>query len=68
VSHGLDGLLVQIRNPQATSVALRRLLDDQAFARRLGEAGRRRVSEHYSLQAQAQATMQLYERMLEGRR
>jgi glycosyltransferase involved in cell wall biosynthesis len=68
VSHGLDGLLVQIRNPQATCVALRRLLDDQAFARRLGEAGRRRVSEHYSLQAQAQATMQLYERMLEMRR
>ncbi len=68
VSHGLDGLLVQIRNPQATCVALRRLLDDQAFARRLGEAGRRRVSEHYSLQAQAQATMQLYERLLELRR
>ena len=68
VAHGVDGLLVQIRNPRATAVALRRLLDDQTFARRLGEAGRRRVSERYSLEAQAKTTMHLYERMLERRR
>lgn len=68
VAHGVDGLLVQIRDPRATAVALRRLLDDQTFARRLGEAGRRRVSERYSLEAQAKTTMHLYERMLERRR
>lgn len=65
VEDGVHGLLVPIGNVADTTAALRRLLDDQALARQLGEAARRRATERFSLEEQATATMQLYERLLE---
>jgi phosphatidyl-myo-inositol dimannoside synthase len=48
VSDGETGLLVDAERPEAVAQALRRLLDDPALARRLGEGGRRAVVERYN--------------------
>jgi len=68
VDDGVHGLLVPVRDADATVGALRRLLDDRGLAVRLGAAARERVAEHFSLEAQATATMQLYERLLAEQR
>jgi glycosyltransferase involved in cell wall biosynthesis len=44
------GVVVPRGDPKALAAALGRLLDDRALAGRLGEAARRRVVEHYSLE------------------
>ncbi len=46
VSDGDTGLLVPPDNPELLAGALLRLLDDPAYAARLGEAGRRRTEDH----------------------
>jgi len=48
VSDGVDGLLIPFGDVSALAAALRRLLDDPALARRLGEAGREKVLAHYT--------------------
>ena len=58
------GLLVPIEQPGALAQALARLLVDEAFRRRLGEAGRQRVQEHFSIQTTVQRTQWLYEELL----
>lgn len=40
VTHGVDGLLVPIRDAEALARAIAKLQDDPAFARRLGKAAR----------------------------
>lgn len=62
------GLLVPVGSAEKTAAALRRLLDDPETAARLGAAARRRAADRYSLEAQATATMELYERLLAGKR
>lgn len=47
---------------------LTELLADPAKARALGEAGRRRVEEHFSWKAIAQQTITLYERLIDSRK
>lgn len=49
IRDGIDGLLVIPADDHALAVALERLIDDEALRNRLGEAGRRRVSEKYDL-------------------
>ncbi len=46
VSDGATGLLVPPDDPELLAGALLRLLDDPAYAARLGAAGRRRTEEH----------------------
>lgn len=48
VDHGLSGLLVPPRQPQALAHAIRRLLSDAPIARRMGEYGRRRALQQFS--------------------
>src|SRR2546429_9663742 len=48
VEDGVSGLLVPPGDADALAAAVRRLRDDPALARRLGEAGRRRVQEEVS--------------------
>ena len=47
----VTGLLVEPGNEQALAQALNRLLGDPALRTRLGEAGRRRVAEEFSVSA-----------------
>jgi glycosyltransferase involved in cell wall biosynthesis len=61
VVDGETGLLVPPRDPEALAAALRRVLDDRELADRLGEAGRRRVSERFSLEAMTRRVLELYD-------
>ena len=47
VEDGVSGLLVPPGDPAAVAEAIAQILDDEAFAARLGEAGRRRVREEF---------------------
>lgn len=49
VQHEVNGLLIDADDPDAIGGAIVRLLGDAALARRLGEAGRRHVAEHFSI-------------------
>jgi len=50
VADGVSGLLVEPANPEALAAALARLLRDHDLARRMGEAGRRRVESIFDLE------------------
>jgi glycosyltransferase involved in cell wall biosynthesis len=67
VDNGVHGLLVPPRDEPAAAAAIGRLLDDRGFAARLGAAARARASARYSLETQANATMRLYDELLERR-
>ena len=60
VEDGRTGLLVPPASPDDLAAAIRRVLDDPAFARVLGQAGRRRVEEHFSWASVAERTEQVY--------
>ena len=68
VEDGAHALLVPVGDREATTGALRRLLDDPALAARLAAAARERATARFSLEAQAAATMALYDRLLARRR
>lgn len=59
-----NGLLVPPSDPAALAEAICRLLDGPAFAKGIGEAGRRRIAEHYSTQNLVENTSRFYERVL----
>lgn len=60
VKHGETGLLVPPRDGEAMAVAILDLLGDPARARRLAEAGRKRVLERFTNAARASAMEQVY--------
>jgi glycosyltransferase involved in cell wall biosynthesis len=62
------GLLVEPGDDAALASAIARVLDDGALARELAEAGRRRVLERFTAEANAAALLGLYERLLAERR
>jgi glycosyltransferase involved in cell wall biosynthesis len=66
VADGVHALVVPVGDAEATTAALRRLLDDRHLAASLAGESKRRAMERYSLEAQAAATMELYERLLRG--
>jgi glycosyltransferase involved in cell wall biosynthesis len=63
VLDGETGFLVPPSEPAALAAALDRLLADSALAGRMGEAGRRRSAESFSLAAQAAAFHNIYEEL-----
>jgi glycosyltransferase involved in cell wall biosynthesis len=68
VRDGAEALLVPPGNPAALAEAIARLLDDRALARRLGENARARMREKFSIEAMAQAHLNLYTQLLAGAR
>jgi glycosyltransferase involved in cell wall biosynthesis len=63
VVDGETGLLVPPADPPALAAALLRLRRDAGLRRRMGEAGRRRVEQHFA----ARAMVAAYEALYEGR-
>jgi glycogen(starch) synthase len=61
ITDGVDGLLVPFGDVPALAAALRRLLDDPDLRQRMGEAGRRKVEEHYTWDRIVAAVATLYE-------
>jgi len=67
VEDGKTGLLVKDLDPIALSAAIARLLSNPAEARRLGETARENISSRFSADHMADATLQLYERLIATR-
>ncbi len=60
------GILVEPHSAGALAVGFRSLLDDPDERRRLGDAGRAAVLERYGDRPMAEATVELYRRLLAG--
>ena len=60
VEHGTHGYLVSRGDDAAASAAILRLLENTAEARAMGEAGRRRVRDHYPLHRTVEAYFERY--------
>lgn len=67
VKHGETGFLVPKADAGALAHAVGTLLDDAVLCRRMGEAGRRRIVDEFSLAHMAQEMQALYSRLLEKR-
>lgn len=67
IEDGASGILVEPRNPEQLAGQIARLLEDPAERRRLGIAARERVERHFSWDAIAGRTLEVYERVLARR-
>jgi len=67
VVDGVTGLVVPPRDPMHLAETIMRLADNSAMRRQLGEAGRERVVEHFSLKQCVQKYDQFYRELLLGR-
>jgi rhamnosyl/mannosyltransferase len=65
--HNETGLVVPPRQPAALADALRRLLDDVTLRVRLGNAAAERVRREFSLHAQCEAMLKVYQRVAAAR-
>jgi len=63
VRHEVEGLLVGRGDADSCAKAINRLLEDPGLARRLGDAGRRRVEEKYRLDQTVENYHRLYRRL-----
>jgi glycosyltransferase involved in cell wall biosynthesis len=63
VVDGETGITVPPADPYALSIAIRRLLSDEALRRRLGKAGRKRVEQNFTWEKTAKETLQVYEEL-----
>jgi glycosyltransferase involved in cell wall biosynthesis len=62
------GVLVPPEDPPALAGAIAALAADPVRRRRMGEAGRRRVLEHFSIESMVSRTAEVYRRAVDGRR
>jgi len=67
VRHGREGMLVPPDDPDALVEALGALLRDPAYARRLGEAGRRRTENEFSHETMVRRIEGVYRATLDGK-
>jgi glycosyltransferase involved in cell wall biosynthesis len=64
VEEGRTGFLVSTQNPEALADRICRVLENRALAARMSDAGRQRVSEHFSIERMLRDTERLYEDLL----
>jgi glycosyltransferase involved in cell wall biosynthesis len=64
VDHGITGLLVPARDPEALAGAIARLASDPADRRRLGSAARRKALDCFNQRRCIDLTLATYERLL----
>jgi glycosyltransferase involved in cell wall biosynthesis len=68
VHSGESGLLVPMGDVEALAGALATLCEDSALARRLAEAGQRRVKQHFNEPVVAERVLRVYEHILSRRK
>jgi colanic acid/amylovoran biosynthesis glycosyltransferase len=68
IRHGVDGLLVPVRDAAATAHALASLAADPAYAQRLGLAGRERIVERFRLDQQIDHFLAFYAEALDNKK
>ena len=64
VADGQSGLLVPPGDATALAAALRRLLDDPALRRRLGEQGRARIEREFSVETMVRGNLAVYRELV----
>ncbi|MBX3703153.1 MAG: glycosyltransferase family 4 protein [Steroidobacteraceae bacterium] len=67
VVNGVTGLLVEPGKPELLAAAIARLLDDRQAAAEMGERGRQRLHDEFSLEKNLRRTLEVYERVLNVR-
>lgn len=67
IEDGVDGLLVQPRDVDGMAAALRRLIDDPGFRRRLGDAAFAKVATHFTLERMWRSYQEVYLGLVQGR-
>lgn len=68
VVDGETGLLVPPKNAEALASAICRILETPGLAEAMGQAGRRRVLEHFSNERMIERTQRIYDELLEQAR
>ena len=63
VINGETGLLIPVGDPNAVALAIRRLVDDVALAKRLGRAARNRARSEFDAIVVSQATLSVYDEL-----
>jgi starch synthase len=66
VSDGIEGVLVPPEDPTSLAAAMLRLCDDGPARRAMGNAGREKVRDKFSLGRWSQELVCLYESLLRG--
>ncbi len=64
VENGQSGLQVEAKNSTQISAAAASVLRDPDFAQRIAQAGRARVSQHFSAEHMVEETLKVYEEVL----
>ncbi len=67
LADGREGYLLPPREPRAWARAVRRIAEDPEHARELGDAGRRRVEQQFTVERHVAAMRELYERSVNMR-
>jgi glycosyltransferase involved in cell wall biosynthesis len=67
VVDGVTGYLVSAKNPQQFATRLQRLLVNPGLRTQMGEAGRKRIQEHFSLTAMVRQHEEVYTRFVQER-
>ncbi len=60
IEDGRNGLLASSPDPSLIAAAVLRLLDDPAFAKRLGEEGRKTIESRFSAGRMVESTLEIY--------
>ncbi len=66
IEDGVTGLLVPSRDTDALAAAIERLAGDETLRKEMGQAGRRRVKENFTIQAHVRKTERAYTQLLGG--
>jgi glycosyltransferase involved in cell wall biosynthesis len=64
IAHEENGLLVEPGDPSALAAGMNRLLAEESLARRMGEEGRRRVADLFSVDRMVQGNLEVYQEVL----
>ncbi len=64
IENGKNGILVPPENADALAAAITRLMSDQDLRRRIGQAARKRIEEHFSIEKEVALHEALYSEIL----